>query len=201
VGAGELIYWFGQLVQGAGGFGAALELMGNVARAVWDGLKATLGSLVDDSRALRADIEASWLRLMAFLSNKWADFLGTIGPTFNAVTETIGADARIDWFGAQSYASMLDHAASNAGAMANRYRQRAADTRAGAFDGVGPAMQALRDALSGGDAENPLDEAAASSDRVTAALDGAGAAAGRAGAAGRSAGEETRAGAEAAATG
>src|SRR5690606_32242190 len=89
VGAGELIYWFGQLVKGAGGFGSALELMGNVARAVWDGIKATLGSFVDDFRALRADIEAIWLRLMAFLSNKWADFLGTIGPTFNAVAETI----------------------------------------------------------------------------------------------------------------
>ncbi len=200
VGAGELIYWFGQLVKGAGGFGAALELMGNVARAVWDGIKATLGSFVDDFRALRADIEAIWLRLMAFLSNKWADFLGTIGPTFNAVTETIGADARIDWYGAQSYASMLDHAASNAGVMADRYRQRAAETRAGAFEGVGAAMQALRDALSG-DTENPLDEAAASADRVTEALDDAGAAAGRAGAAGRSAGEEARAGAEAAATG
>lgn len=62
-------------------------------------------------------------------------------------------------------------------------------------------LQALRAALSGGDAENPLDEAAASADRVTAALDGTSAAAGRAGAAVRSAGEETRAGAEAAATG
>ncbi|RDD69928.1 tape measure protein [Paracoccus versutus] len=200
VGAGELIYWFGQLVKGAGGFGSALELMGNVARAVWDGIKATLGSFVDDFRALRADIEAIWLRLMAFLSNKWADFLGTIGPTFNAVTETIGADARIDWFGARASASMLDHAASNAGVMADRYRQRAAETRAGAFEGVGAAMQALRDALSG-DTENPLDEAAASADRVTAALNDTTAAAGRVGAAGRSAGEQTKAGAEAAATG
>ncbi|MET3790628.1 tape measure protein [Aquamicrobium terrae] len=201
VGAGELIYWFGQLVKGAGGFGSALELMGNVARAVWDGIKTTLGSFVDDFRAMRADIEAIWLRLMAFLSNKWADFLGTIGPTFNAVADTIGADARIDWFGAQSYASMLDHAASNAGAMADRYRQRAAETRAGAFDGVGAAMQALRDALSGDDSEGALDDAAASAGRVTAALNDTTAAAGRAGAAGRNAGEQTRAGAEAAATG
>src|SRR5690606_40024120 len=77
----------------------------------------------------------------------------------------------------------------------------AADTRAGAFDGVGAAMQALRDALSAGDAGNPLDEAAASADRVTAALNDTTAAAGRAGTAGRSAGEQTKAGAEAAATG
>ena len=186
VGAGELIYWFGRLVSGAGGLGTAFELLGNVARAVWDGIKTTVGSLVDDFRAIRADIESIWTRLIAFLAQKWADFLGTIGPTFNAVAETIGADARIDWFGASSYASMLEHAASNAGAMADRYRQSAADARAGAFEGVTEAMQALRDALSGDDGESALDDAA---DRVADALD-------RAGTAGRRAGADTAAGAE-----
>src|SRR5690606_7660478 len=102
VGAGELIYWFGQLVKGAGGFGSALELMGNVARAVWDGIKATASSFVDDFRAITAGVEQLWLKLMAHLSNKWADFLGSIGPTFNKVAETLGAETRIDWFGAKS---------------------------------------------------------------------------------------------------
>src|SRR5690606_4007121 len=102
VGAGELIYWFRQLVKGAGGFGHALELMGNLARAFWDGIKATASSFVDDFRAITAGVEQLWLKLMAHLSNKWADFLGSIGPTFNKVAETIGADARIDWFGAKS---------------------------------------------------------------------------------------------------
>ena len=149
VGAGELIYQFGQLVRGAGGFGNALELMGGVAKAVWDGIKITVGSLVDDFRAVRADVESIWLRLMAFLSQKWADFLGQIGPTFNAVAEQIGAETRIDWFGAEGYALMLGHAASNAGASAEAYRRQASATRASAFDGVGPAMQALRDAMRG----------------------------------------------------
>ena len=163
VGAGELIYQFTKLVQGADGFGNALEMMGNVARAVWDGIKATVGSFIDDFRAMRADVEAIWLRLMAFLSSKWADFLGQIGPTFNAVAEQIGADTRIDWFGAQSYASMLDHAASNAGQMAGTYCNRAADTHAHAFDGVREAVDALRSAMraSGDEGENALDDAAA----------------------------------------
>lgn len=196
VGAGELIYQFTKLVRGAGGFGEALELMGNVARAVWDGIKATVGSFIDDFRAMRADIEVIWLRLMAFLSSKWADFLGQIGPTFNAVAEQIGADTRIDWFGAQSYASMLDHAASNAGQMAGTYRNRAADTRAHAFDGVREAVEALRSAMraSGDEGENALDDAAAAADRVTEALD-------TAGQAGRAAGTATASGAEEAATG
>ncbi|MCT8999724.1 tape measure protein [Chelativorans intermedius] len=173
VGAGELIYQFTRLVRGAGGFGEALELMGNVARAVWDGIKLTVSSFVDDFRAMRADIEAIWLRLMAYLSQKWADFLARIGPTFNAVSERIGADARIDVFGAQSYASYLEHAASNAGHQADALRARAAETRAHAFDGVREAVEALRAAMrtSGEEGAGALDEAAAAADRVADALD------------------------------
>jgi len=175
VGAGELIYQFTRLVRGAGGFGEALELMGNVAGAVWDGIKLTVTSFVDDFRAMRADIEAIWLRLMAFLSQKWADFLARIGPTFNAVSERIGAEARIDVFGAQSYASYLEHAASNAGRQADALRARAAETRAHAFDGVREAVDALREAMRAGaeDGAGALDEAAAAADRVADALDAA----------------------------
>jgi len=203
VGAGELVYQFSRLVTGAGGFGNALELMGNVARAVWDGIKTTMGSLVDDFRALRADIEGIWTRLMAFLAGKWADFLGMIGPTFNAVADRIGADFQIDWFGAQSWASMLDHAASNAGTMAERFRQRAADTRSGAFDGVREAVTALVEAVreTGEETEGALDAAAAGARRVAEALDDVETSAGRAGAAGREAGTQTATGAEEAVTG
>jgi len=92
----------GREAKGAGGFGHALELMGNLAGAVWDGIKAVASPFVDDFRSIKASVEQLWLKLMAFLSNKWADFLATIGPTFNSVAETLGTDARIDWFGAQS---------------------------------------------------------------------------------------------------
>jgi tape measure domain-containing protein len=190
VGAGELIYWFGQLVKGAGDFGRALELMGNLAGAVWDGIKAVASSFVDDFRSIKASVEQLWLKLMAFLSNKWADFLATIGPTFNSVAETLGTDARIDWFGAQSYASMLDHAVSNAGVMADRYRQRAQDTRAHAFDAVGPAAQALGDAIKGADSAASLDDAANAAGRVTDALDRSAAAAKKAGKANKKASDE-----------
>ncbi len=203
VGAGELIYQFTKLVQGAGGFGNALELLGNVAKAVWDGIRATTLSFVDDFRALRADVEAIWLKLMAFLSQKWADFLGQIGPTFNAVAKEIGSETRIDWFGAMSQASMLEHGAANAGSQAESYRTRASDTRAGAFEGVGTAMQALRDAMTGSkeDGESAVDQAADAVDRMNAALDASDQAARGAGAAGRAAGKGTADEAEKAATG
>jgi hypothetical protein len=203
VGAGELVYQFGRLVTGAGGFGNALELMGNVARAVWDGIKVTVGSFVDDFRAIRADIEAIWLRLMAFMSNKWADFLATVGPTFNAIAEELGTDKRIDVFGALSRASLLDHAASNAGVLADRFRQRASDTRAGAFDGVGAAVQALNDALARSDdtGADALGEATASAKRFETALGNAGHAASDAGAATSAAAAAAAPATEAAVTG
>jgi hypothetical protein len=126
-----------------------------------------------------------------------------IGPTFNAVADRIGADFQIDWFGAQSWASMLDHAASNAGTTAERFRQRAADTRAGAFDGVREAVTALVEAVrgTGEETEGALDAAAAGARRVAEALDEAETSAGRAGAAGREAGTDAATGAGEAVTG
>jgi len=151
VGAGELVYQFTKLVKGAGGFGNAMALMGNVAKAVWEGIKTSAMSFANDFRAMQSEIEAIWTRLMAFLAGKWADFLGMIAPTFNKVAEEIGSDTRIDVFEALGRASMLEHSASNSAHMAGRYRDRASSSRASAFDGVGPAMEALRAAMSGGE--------------------------------------------------
>ncbi|MGS4948044.1 phage tail tape measure C-terminal domain-containing protein [Meridianimarinicoccus sp. RP-17] len=198
VGAGELVFQFGKLVSGAGSFGAALGLVGDVARAVWDGISATLASFLDDFRAMGADIEGVWSRLMAFLSGKWADFLGQIAPGFNAVAERVGSDTRIDAVGAQAYASMLENAAGNRGTMADRFRERAAGTRGSAFDGVRDAMDALRAAMTGpetGD-DGALEAAAVGADRVTEALEQAEMAAKGAGAAGKQAGTDTAEGAD-----
>lgn len=211
VGAGELVYQFTRLVKGAGGFGTAMALMGDVAKAVWDGIKVTAMSFADDFRAMQSEIEAIWTRLMAFLAGKWADFLGMIAPTFNKVAEEIGSDTRIDVFEALGRASLLEHAASNSAHMAGRYRDRASSSRASAFDGVGPAMDALRDAMSRGEDEAggaALDVATEAAGRyedalggVETAATGAGAAAKEAGAAGKAAAEDAKPATEATATG
>ncbi|MDP5308652.1 MAG: phage tail tape measure C-terminal domain-containing protein [Paracoccus sp. (in: a-proteobacteria)] len=210
VGAGELVYQFTRLVRGAGGFGNAMALMGDVAKAVWEGIKTTAMSFADDFRAMQSEIEAIWTRLMAFLAGKWSDFLGMIAPTFNKVAEEIGSDTRIDVFEALGRASMLDHAASNSAHMAGRYRDRASSSRASAFDGVRPAMEALRAAMSGGEddaggaALDVATEAAGSYEDalggVETAATGAGAAAKEAGAAGKAAADEAKPATEATAT-
>jgi lambda family phage tail tape measure protein len=87
--------------------------------------------------------------------------------------------------------------------MADRYRQRAATTRAGAFNGVGPALQALRDAMSGGEdtGSDALDDATAAAERFEAALGDAGLAATRAGTAAKAAAGAAKPDTEAAVTG
>lgn len=58
VGVGELIFQFGRLVQGTGSVGAALGLLGEVAREVWDRMK--LGMV-----ALGLSILAGWAEISA----------------------------------------------------------------------------------------------------------------------------------------
>jgi lambda family phage tail tape measure protein len=74
--------------------------------------------------------------------------------------------------------------------MAERYRERATDTRAHAFDAVGPAAQALGDAVRKADSAATLDEAANAAGRVTTALDASANAAKKAGKAHKKSAEE-----------
>jgi hypothetical protein len=198
VGAGELVYQFGRLVQGAGGFGNALDLMGNVARAVWDAIKAATSSFGDSFRALRSDVEAIWLRLMRFLAGKWADFLGQIAPTFNRISDAIGAGFEIDAIGTQAWVSSFDAGILRAERTADGFRASASAKLSGAFDGVREAVAALGEAVtrSGEESEGALTSAGEAADEFAEALDAAGAAARGAGGAARAAGAEAAAAAE-----
>jgi len=61
VGAGELVFQFGRLVQGAGGVGAALGLLGDLAREVWDRMR--LGMV-----ALGLAIVSGWAEISASIA-------------------------------------------------------------------------------------------------------------------------------------
>ena len=94
------------------------------------------------------------------------------------------------------------------GASADAYRRHAAATRASTFDGVGPAMQALRDTMHGSDGEteqangsDALTDATQATERFETALGNAGSAATDAGAATVAAAAAAEPAAKAAATG
>lgn len=71
VGAGELVYWFGKLVSGAGGFGAALGLLADLASEVWTriGLGAALVS---------AKIAGTWYGLKAIFADVFQSALESV---------------------------------------------------------------------------------------------------------------------------
>jgi lambda family phage tail tape measure protein len=78
VGAGELIYWFGRLVKGAGGFGEAMGLLKNVALEVWERIKLGAKSLGPALASVWSRIKAGWLTMLAGIQKTWTDFLRTM---------------------------------------------------------------------------------------------------------------------------
>lgn len=85
VASGELIYWFGRLVTGAGGFGAAMRALGDVAGAVWTGI-------VDSAKTIPERLAITWGRIangfssmIASLTEAWSGFLRNIGTSLEDV--------------------------------------------------------------------------------------------------------------------
>jgi len=88
VGAGELLYWFGRLVNGAGGFGKAMSLLKNVAVEVWGRIKLGGKSLGLSLATVWTTVETGWLRMLASIQKKWADFLHKIASGMRGVPGT-----------------------------------------------------------------------------------------------------------------
>ncbi|MCL7465530.1 phage tail tape measure protein [Phaeovulum sp. NW3] len=81
VGAGELVYQFARLVRGAGGFGAALSLLGDLGREVWARLK--LGAV-----ATGLAITASWAEIQAAIAQALQSALTAVVGFGNATLNT-----------------------------------------------------------------------------------------------------------------
>lgn len=79
VGAGELVYQFSKLVEGAGGFGAALGLLSDLASEVWD----RIGLGVD---AVVASLSASWSGITATVADAMQGALVAVVGFGNSAT-------------------------------------------------------------------------------------------------------------------
>jgi hypothetical protein len=79
VGAGELVYQFSKLVEGAGGFGAALGLLSDLASEVWD----RIGLGVD---AVVASLSASWSGITATVADAMQGALVAVVSFGNSAT-------------------------------------------------------------------------------------------------------------------
>ena len=79
VGAGELVYQFSKLVEGAGGFGAALGLLSDLASEVWD----RIGLGVD---AVVASLQVSWSGITATMADAMQGALVAVVGFGNSAT-------------------------------------------------------------------------------------------------------------------
>ena len=177
VAAGEMVYQFGRLVSGAGGFGEALSLLGDVASEVWERIKLGGRSLGRSLQSVWATIEAGWLTALSGIQRSWADFL-------HAATRSLDGMP-----GMESPMLTLSEAAIRAGsafyetlAAAGEASARADGLAASAAAAAGAAtaplasLQALRDAVKGSaeDAETALGDAALAAEDLGDAVGKAG---------------------------
>lgn len=91
VGAGELIYQFTRLVSGAGGFGNAMALLGDVASEVWDRIGMGAASVGASAMAAFADIRASAASAMQGALEAVVGFANAAVNSFEGAFEAIRA--------------------------------------------------------------------------------------------------------------
>ena len=91
VGAGELIYQFGRLVSGAGGFGEAMGLLKDVAVEVWDRIKTGAAAAGAAATATFFDLKADAASAMQSAIESVVGFGNTAANTFEGAYEAIKA--------------------------------------------------------------------------------------------------------------
>jgi hypothetical protein len=79
VGAGELVYQFSKLVEGAGGFGAALGLLSDLASEVWDRIRLGVDAVV-------ASLSAGWSGITATVADAMQGALVAVAGFGNSAT-------------------------------------------------------------------------------------------------------------------
>ena len=154
VAAGELVYQFGRLVTGAGGFGEALSLLGNVASEVWERIKSGGHSLALSLQSVWARIEAGWLTALSGIQRSWADFLHGVTGGLDGVPGMESTMLAVSEAAIRAGSAFYETAAA-AGEASARADGLAASAAAAAEAATAPlkSLQALRDAVAGSDEE------------------------------------------------
>ena len=154
VAAGEMVYQFGRLVTGAGGFGEALSLLGDVASEVWERIKLGGRSLALSLQSVWATIEAGWLTALSGIQRSWADFLHGATRSLDGIPGMESTMLTLSEAAIRAGSAFYETSAAAGGASA-RADSLAASAAAAAGAATAPlaSLQALRDAVKGSAAE------------------------------------------------
>ena len=155
IAAGEMLHQFSRLTQATGGWGNALEALGDLASAVWDGIKTSAGSIVPALSAVWQDVRAAFFGLLEALTQRWADFLRTLGAGVSGIPGM--EDAFLALHGAsvraQSDVYGFSQAIDEANEASGRFRKEAADNFTAGGEKISSALQNLRDIMNNADEE------------------------------------------------
>ncbi|TNE64436.1 phage tail length tape measure family protein [Celeribacter ethanolicus] len=158
-----------EVIQKLGGFGDTMVFLSDLSAEVWGRIAMLAGGFGSRFEAIVGKIKAVWAAGVSYLADKWAGFVGTIAPTFNAIAEKAGSALRLDAMATATWASGLENAAQNAKTLAAN-----ADLAADAMIAAAKAPLVTLDRLNAKVtevAEDAEDEAGGAADVVSGAVE------------------------------
>jgi|GEM_PF-1161790 len=88
VGVGELFFWFGKLVRGAGGFGEAMNSLYALGKAVFKGLGHTAWGLFEIMSGVSAGIAGAYVRAFSEIAKAWDLVVNGMAAAWNSIADT-----------------------------------------------------------------------------------------------------------------
>ncbi|MGR3574008.1 MAG: tape measure protein [Sagittula sp.] len=155
VGAGELVYQFLRLVKGAGGFGNAMSLLGEVAVAVWEGMVTAAQAVPPGLASVWKTIAAGFYMLVSDLADMWSSFLQSIAGSIEGIDAFSGVYDKLQGSitgvikKSGDYAEMSSKASQEAEALA----KTSANLASQGFDKARDALSRLSATVSGSEEE------------------------------------------------
>jgi len=93
LGLAKLIELFMRLVAGAGGFGNALKLLWDVAKAVFAGMGQYANGFGLIMKGISSSFAASFVSSFAFIMKKWEDLINSMISGWNTFAESVGMES------------------------------------------------------------------------------------------------------------
>lgn len=185
IGAGELVIWFGKLVKATGGWGAALEALGQVAVGVWNGITTSASAIPPALGAIWQTVVAGFYGALEAMQRRWADFLHKIAGGLQGLPGMEEAVLAVHGAAVTAGSSVYEFgaAADAASGQAAALKAEAAALATGGFDMARDAVARLGEIMASASEEGAaeLPAIAGAADEVTEALEGTGKAGGGAG--------------------
>ncbi|WP_444668487.1 hypothetical protein [Cereibacter changlensis] len=154
--AGELVYQFMRLVEGAGGFGNAMTLLGDVAKGVWTGISGSAAAIVPALQSVWEGVKAGFLGMIEVLATQWGNLLEMMQvgaaeiariPGFEDIGNAMGGRLMEGMARASADVASFGAAADKASENAKRLNEEAKNMDSKGWESAAAAMKRLRDAM------------------------------------------------------